>query len=514
MSSVALYVIVFISGASVLAVEILGTRILGPFYGVSLFLWSALITVTLAALSVGYAIGGRWADRGPRFSRLAWMMTGAGLWLFLVPWIRRPLLELLEPVGLRAAVLFAATLLFFPPLMLLGMVSPYAIRLKALRLDEVGRTAGSIYAISTVASVVAALATGFLLIPNVGVVRLTMWIGLFLLVGAGVAWATDRASGVQRLVALLLIVAGGVVAAALPVGRADPERGLLAVEQSPYAEIRVVEVEDTRILFIDGGGHTIVDRLTGETLFPYAVVMDLLENFYDERGDMLLVGLGGGSIARSFAMRGWSIDAVEIDPVVVRFAYDYFRLEPWHATVHTMDARHHLLTHDKSYDLIVLDAFGSSAIPFHLVTQEAFGLVASRLNSDGVLALNVESHGWRTQLVRSLAATLRQHFAHVRAMPLSEPPTTFGNLVLLASQRELEFDEDRLERALDYISDPYMHWAVLQRNHAWDNRFEPQWQQARVLTDDLNPVDVWSENLNLEARRVLHGDENWNRLGW
>ncbi|MCB9503788.1 MAG: fused MFS/spermidine synthase [Deferribacteres bacterium] len=144
-----LYVVVSMSGASVLALEILGTRILGPFYGVSLFLWSALITVTLAALSVGYLLGGHWADKGATFSRLYALLILAGLWFILIPWIKYPVLLLLEPFGLRVAVLFASVILFFIPLALLGMVSPYALKLKTHNLGEVGRSAGTLYAVST-----------------------------------------------------------------------------------------------------------------------------------------------------------------------------------------------------------------------------------------------------------------------------------------------------------------------------------------------------------------------------
>ena len=132
-----LYLSVSLSGASVLAIEILGTRILGPFYGVSLFLWSALITVTLAALSAGYALGGRWADKGATYPRLSSLLAGAGLWLIAVPWMRNPLLHLAEPFGLRFAALVAALALFFVPLMLLGMVSPYAIKLRASSLEDI-----------------------------------------------------------------------------------------------------------------------------------------------------------------------------------------------------------------------------------------------------------------------------------------------------------------------------------------------------------------------------------------
>ena len=164
---------VFISGAAVLAIEILGTRILGPFYGVSLYLWSALISVTLIALSVGYAVGGWWADRGASRINLYYIVAGAGIWTLVIPWIRGAVLTVAEPFGLRFAVLVAAFVLFFAPLALLGMVSPYAIKLKARDVSIVGRSAGNIYAVSTVGSVAAALLTGFFLIPNVGVGRLT-----------------------------------------------------------------------------------------------------------------------------------------------------------------------------------------------------------------------------------------------------------------------------------------------------------------------------------------------------
>src|SRR5512137_1890436 len=109
-----IYVVVSVSGASVLALEILGTRVLGPFYGVSLFLWSALISVTLAALATGYALGGRWADRGPRASRLSAVLALAGLWVLAIPWLRAPLLAMSEGWGLRAALLTTALALFFP----------------------------------------------------------------------------------------------------------------------------------------------------------------------------------------------------------------------------------------------------------------------------------------------------------------------------------------------------------------------------------------------------------------
>src|SRR5689334_7337510 len=113
-----LFLVVSLSGASVLVIEILGTRVLGPFYGVSLFLWSALIAVTLAALAAGYWLGGRWADQSPTPGRLALVLGLAGIWVLGVPWLRGPVVHAAMVLGLRAAVLVSAALLFFPPLLL------------------------------------------------------------------------------------------------------------------------------------------------------------------------------------------------------------------------------------------------------------------------------------------------------------------------------------------------------------------------------------------------------------
>jgi predicted membrane-bound spermidine synthase len=195
-----LYLSISVSGASVLAIEILGTRIIGPYYGVNLFLWSALIGVTLAALSVGYVIGGTWADRKPAFSRLAWILVAAGIWIALLPLMKGPVAAAARPVGHRAALLIASFVLFFPPLAVLGMVSPYALRLRARTVGEIGRSAGDLYAISTLASVAAALLTGFVLIPSFGVSGLTAAIGIVLAATGilGLTAAAERRPGIER----------------------------------------------------------------------------------------------------------------------------------------------------------------------------------------------------------------------------------------------------------------------------------------------------------------------------
>jgi hypothetical protein len=211
-------------------------------------------------------------------------------------------------------------------------------------------------------------------------------------------------------------------------------------------------------------------------------------------------------VAGSFVRDGWTVDAVEIDPAVAEVARRSFALDD-RVAVHLRDGRRFLAETADSWDVIVFDAYGSSSIPFHLVTKEVFALCKRRLTPDGLLMLNVEGRGWRDPIIASLAATLRSSFENVVALPTAEPPDQLGNLVLLATDRDPGFPEGRLEHpyaVLKREGDSWLQWATVQRNHAWDNRFVPDATGAVVLTDDRNPVDLWAEEINLVARRDLH----------
>jgi len=487
-----LYVVTFVSGAAVLAIEILGTRILGPFYGVTLFLWSALISVTLSALALGYAVGGRVADKVGTLRTLGMLLGGAGLWLLLLPWIKHPLLSMLEPAGLRLAVLFGATVLFALPLTLLGMVSPVAIRVRAQKLNEVGRSAGDLYAISTAGGVLAAIAVGFVLIPSVGVNRLTLLVGVFLLMGAGVALVADSKTRRRAASALPIVLIWGAALASMASDTVE-RRSLLVVEQSHYGELRVLDYDDgSRHMLIDGGVHSSVLAGSWQSLQPYIWVTDVSKRLFAQPGKMLLIGLGAGSTAMSFASDGWSVDVVEIDPVVTKLAIRYFGLSAGGIDIAHDDGRRFLRTAAERYDCIVLDAFSSNSIPFHLFTSESFALAAGRLEPGGVFVMNIESVGWRTPLVQAVAATLAEHFKNVLALPVNEDASQLTNIIMLASDRPFDL-------GLPLSGETHEDEA---REHAWANRFRPE--PGVVLTDDLTPVDVWSESLNAQSRAALH----------
>ncbi len=500
-SSAFLYVIVAISGASVLALEILGTRILGPHFGVSLFLWSALITVTLAALAVGYLVGGSSADRSASYSRLCSLLGIAGTWIIAIPWLQKPVILLVSSWELRAAILGSSTILFFLPLMVLGAVTPYAIRLTLTTVEQAGRTSGRLFALSTLASVASALLTGFYFIPNLGVFLLTTLLGTLLLVTAVAGFVSGPRTGKIVVPSLFFGLAGFAAPIVSPIERADPSSGLIAIRQSPYAELRVFDNLDGRHFLIDWGIHSRIDTATRESTLPYSAVMELPMRYFDRAGRMLLIGLGGGSMVHSYTKAGWEVDAVEIDPMVIAMARDYFNLDEAGGTIVEMDGRRYLATTTRKYDVVILDAYGSSSIPFHLVTAEAFGHLKSVLNPGGVVAVNVISLGWHDPLVLDIAATLRVPFGEVLALPMAEPPDRIGNLILLSGDRDLESirEPDR-----NTGSDPAWRfgpgYAIV---HAWDNRFVPETAGIRALTDDRNAIDVRSEETMLASRREV-----------
>jgi len=234
-----LYLTVFMTGASVMVIELLGTRLIAPFYGASLYVWTSLISVTMIALAIGYFVGGRWADRAQR-TGLSLIIALAALFTLLIPWATRAVLLATDPLGLRGGAFVSALVLFFPSLTLLGMVGPFAIKLATSQLDGVGTSSGSIYAISTLGSVVGTLLLGFFLFSWVGSREILVSLGLLLfMLAVAVAFYEQKQFGktIAVLPCLLLAISGlSLVPKIVGAGHADPDArfSVLSERESLY----------------------------------------------------------------------------------------------------------------------------------------------------------------------------------------------------------------------------------------------------------------------------------------
>ena len=414
-SSLRLGTVVFMGGAGTLATEIAASRLLAPFFGSSTVVWANIIGLILIYLSVGYWFGGKVADRWPNPRVLGGIILVAAAAIAILPFISRPILELalrgLDSVSAGAVVgsFFAALALFAIPITLLGMVSPFAIRLAITTIETAGSTAGRLYALSTVGSIVGTFISAIIAIPLIGTQRTMLGAAALLALSAALLLGPRWQLATVAFAALLAIPAGAVKAS----------EGLIYETESSQQYIQVTErASGARSLRLNEGvaSHSIWREdtvLTGGVWDMFLVLPPLLATPPET---MLVIGNSGGTVARAYGelYPNIRIDGVEIDPDVTEAGERFLGLrDNPNLTVITADGRPHLRLTDKRYDIIVVDAYKQPYIPFYLATREFFELTRDRLNPGGVLALNVAAVPDDDRLSRTIASTLLAEYPQV-----------------------------------------------------------------------------------------------------
>jgi spermidine synthase len=481
-----LELVVFCCGAAVMILEIVGARVLAPFLGTSIVVWSGLIGVVLASLAVGYWQGGRLADRRPSARVLSVIILLAAVLTAATAATKIPLLDYLvtRAAGLRLAVVAATLLLFAPAAGLLGMVAPFAVRLKLRDPATVGTTAGRLYALSTVGSIVGTFAAGFFLIAALGTTTLLLVVAAFLVAVSFAASRTEvkAKAAVVAVIALaslglyaqnVVLVAAGVVDVDTTYGRVLIYQGL---EPKTGRPIRVMTTGPTHFQ------SAIYPDAPDVLALDYARFFDLGFAMVPQARRVLVLGGGGYTFPRHALATHpqTSVTVVELDPGVTALATAYFALRPHPdlAIVHE-DARVFLNRDEATYDLIYVDAFSTDyAPPFHLVTREAAEKMAARLAPDGAIIVNViaPAAGMQARLPRALAATFASVFEEVSLYPLGKKgeETTPQNVMLVARKQATPFtppQDAETRRLLGSKMDT------------------PVGSDALVLTDDYAPVE-------------------------
>jgi len=493
-------------GALVMVVEVLGSRVIGPFFGVSLFVWTSLITVTMVALAAGYAIGGHLSDRRSSPDWLYGIIMVSGILVVLIPALKGPILQMSLPLGLRWGSLTSAFMLFGPALFLLGCVSPYVVKIAAREMHNIGRTVGSFYAISTVGSVVGTLLTGFVLIAYLGVNQIFLLTGS-LLIALGVfyflffrrIWAVALA----MLLPFLLLPHQSHVSKVMPDGT-HVER--IADRDSFYGNLKVVDYsyQATRYreLLIDGLVQGGMDQNNGLSIYEYSYLLQFLPYALNPDGkSCLVIGLGAGLVPAWYKAQGVDTEVVDIDPAVVDLARNYFGFSPT-IPVHIEDARYFLINTARRYDYLILDVFNGDTTPGHLLSVEAMRLAKQRLAPSGVLAVNlVGSISHHTLMTSSIVKTLQSVFDQVAIYPAFDPALGegTGNIEIVAydgTQRALKLDRignmtihlDAKDNVLRSMQQPYSL---------------PQHIDAMILSDNYNPVDFYDLWLKEQVRKII-----------
>jgi spermidine synthase len=477
----------FLCGWALMSVEILGGRVLAPNFGSDVFTWGSLISTFLVALSIGYLAGGQLSRGKARLGGLALMVGIGGALVVAVALCKDPVSDRVFAMDLgdRLGPLTASIALFGLPAVVLGMISPYCVRLYSTRLEHVGATSGFLYAVSTVGSTLGTLVTSFFLIPSFGVHEIFVITGS-VLIGLAVVLALLTLAGRPRTAVV------GLLLGTLLVGPVSARERLIFEKESPYTRVTVVEDGSVRILrFARKGVNTEESRMDVRhplvQLNEYTAMMFAGLVFDPEPRDVLVVGLGGGVVPETLHAYypNARIDVVEIDPVVVEAAEKCFLFKPDdRMRVFTQDGRVFTKRAAKRYDLIFLDAFQGRSIPFHLKTREFFRELAAILRPGGVVVSNLHRG---PRLYDSERATYALAFGSNYGFA----GTASGNLILVSSpsagpplpKSVVMSTAARLQARHRFVFDLTAQARKMQERPDWS-------PDARPLTDDYAPVET------------------------
>ena len=485
--------LVFLSGMASLAVEFGASRLMAPYFGTSLSVWGVLIGLILVYLTIGYVIGGRLADRFPRDQVLFQITAVAALWIGLIPLVSYPILLLAQQglatfsAGLVLGTLLAVIALFAVPVILLGCVSPFAIRLLLKDVETGGNTAGAVYALSTAGSILGTFLPVFWFIPTYGT-RPT-------LIGFSLALLTVSVAGLwprRRIFAVLGILVLGSGIYLQSVGIKPPASGRLLFEkESPYSYIQVVQVGDQTQLILNEGEavHSIYSPDQTLTGGPWDYM--LLASYFrpaqavePKPVDIAIIGLAGGTSSRQFHLAfGSAVHqvGVEIDPDVLAAGYRYFHLGEAGVQPVVQDGRYWLATDHRRYDVIVMDAYRQPYIPFHLTTREFFQQAKDHLKPGGVAVVNAGRTRSDFRLVAAVASTMAAVYPSVY---LVDVPKFSNTLVYGSTERITAAD---VAKNLALAQEPLVQQVSSSALN--DGNLRPSPYHGQVFTDDLAPVE-------------------------
>ena len=505
-------------GALIMVVEVLGSRVVGPFFGVSLFVWTSLISVTLIALALGYGVGGIVADRYSSADYMYGFIFMSGLLVLLIPAVAPAVIRFSQPLDLRLGAFVSTLLIFGPSLFLMGFVSPYLIKIATAELKNLGRMVGGFYALSTFGSVLGTVVTGFLLIAYVGVTRIFDITGSLLIVlsvGYFVLFRRQWLFAAALLIPVFVLWESGSEEPVSNVMSNGTQVTRIAERESFYGSVKVLDYEygnnRTREMVIDGLIQGGVNRNTGLSIYPYNYYLQFIPRaLHPDGSSCLVIGLGAGIIPRWYESRGVGTYVVDIDPAVVELAGAYFDYDG-DGRVFIQDARYFLNATRDVYDYLILDVFNGDTTPGYLLSREAVELYSSRMKQNAVLGINMVGNLKQDSLMTaSVIKTLQQEFDQVEIYPTFDPEQNdgSGNLVIVAyrgAPRDIDWRSMR-RHAVDTFA----------YKNVWNNigrRFSfPDNTPAIILTDDYNPIDFFDAGLRESVRREIIQSTDWNML--
>ncbi len=502
---------VFISGMTILAAELAASRLIGNVFGTSNIVWTSIIGLILIYLTLGYFLGGKWADANPTPGALYRVLAWGAFTLGLVPYIAGPVLKSAAgafeglQVGILGASFVAVLILFIVPITLLGTISPFAIRLSVEDTSHAGQTSGQIYAISTLGSFIGTFLPTLVTIPAIGTKNTFLLFSMTLLIVALIG--LTRFANTRELLKHTWMPIILVLAALLSRQQSiKSNTGQIYETESAYNYIQVQQQNGFTLLRLNEGQgvHSIYHPDTLQYNGPWDQFL-VSPYFYPNRKPsdiqrVAIVGLAAGTTARQMtAVYGnVPIDGYELDPKIVEVGQKYFGMTMPNLNIIIGDGRLNLEQSEYHYDIIAVDAYRPPYIPPHMTTREFFEICASHLTYNGVLTINSASVPGDRRLINGLATTMATVFPSIYTVDI---PGSL-NTMIFATKQETK-PENFAANLIALSQDSSVHPLLIHTMQVTFANLKSGYEPTQVFTDDHAPIE-WIVN-DMVIRFILEG---------
>ena len=495
---------VFISGASIMALELLGSRLLAPYYGSTLFVWGSLIGITLTGLSAGYSWGGKKSDTKASYQTFSLLIFIAGSYALLTTLLSADILKmiLVLKIGDMYGPLLSSAVFLLIPTFLLGAVTPFAIKLSAKSLQTIGQTTGNLYSLSTLGSIFGTFATTFMLVPILGVNVILYSISSILIISSVI--------GITKQIKFIAIILIAISIHSAVVVQ-PPVAGVVFEKDTLYHKILVHDdsVNNIRTLILDNNFHSAMDLNNPERIvYEYTKFFHLGLLFVNEPNNVLFIGGGGFSAPKKFFVDypDMIVIVVEIDQEVVNVGSEFFAVpEDERLKISTNDGRIFLRNTNEKYNIIILDAYDKSYVPFHLMKREFNELVYEHLTEDGVFISNIITsiEGNSADLFLAEIKTMKSVFPNVYIYPVvSDQQTVIQNVIVVAHKQEDSVTKFELLARQDNAS--------VELVQAIENEYKKNinLESYKILDDNFAPVENYLNPLTGKQfiKRIISED--------
>lgn len=493
-----LFFTALLEGFLTMGIELLGANLLGPYYGSSLYVWTTIIGITLISLSFGYYFGGIYSTKFTSTKGLTFLLFFTGFFIFIIPSVTRFVLTKVLDLPILTGTILGAFSFLFLPLCLLGMISPNIINLLTKSGITSGKSAGTTYAISTMAGIFSVLLYGFWLIPEYGLAMniymlaiLVLLFNTLLSIMLKMKWFS-----IISIVSVLIIVS--VVIG--PPGKRNRQQTLnvKTIHQSEglLGQVKVMDNDDnqSRNLYVNNSLQTSA-HLTGRSLLSYVYNISTFLSHRPAGSKVLLAGIGGGNLIYELALFNFDVEAVEIDKRIEEVAKKYFMLPQKIFKIYIDDARHFIKTTNQKYDIIILDMSSGETMPANVYTQEAFMEMKRLLNPNGIVVLHFVSIASDEGMVpvRSIGKTFKSAGYQTYLLNTSPNSTEPSPFIFVATADNINFN------GLEFIIDPSLPAALVpDKNHLFMNI---SFQDGYLLSDDKPILDVLHKAVIMSLRR-------------